>query len=143
MRYYDKGEFKKFLKEMDCIIAAKPFDDKSYEQTIDMLIDAKQFNEAIPYLEKLQSLKPSFFTAKWLGYIALQNKNYGDAEKYLEESVSYSDKDYQVWYNLAGIYYNKKEFNKSLIAIERSLALNPDYPYAKNIYQQLKNLINK
>ncbi|RPI72645.1 MAG: hypothetical protein EHM47_07830, partial [Ignavibacteriales bacterium] len=114
--YYDKGDYKNFLKEMDALIAERPYFDIPYERTINLLIEVKLFNEAIPYLEKLHLLKPSFFTTKWLGQIAVQNKNYRDAKKYLLEAVGYSETDYQVWYNLSGAYFFNNEYKNSLAA---------------------------
>src|SRR5690606_23322690 len=138
--YYDKGDYKNFLKEMDALIAERPFFDIPYERTINLLIEAKLFNDAVPYLEKLHSLKPSFFTTKWLGQIAVQNKNYSKAKAYLLKAASYSDADYQVWYNLSGAYFFNNEYKKSLDAVERSLELNPANPLAQNLYRQLKSL---
>jgi predicted Zn-dependent protease len=137
--YYDQKNYEAFLKEMDALIAERPYFDIPYERTINLLIQAQLFDEAAPYLKKLHSLKPSFFTTKWLGQIALQNKNYTDAKIYLLEAVGYSEKDYQVWYNLSGAYYFNNEYKKSLAAIERSLQLNPRNPLAINLYQQLKS----
>jgi tetratricopeptide (TPR) repeat protein len=138
--YYDKGDYKNFLKEMDALIAERPFFDIPYERTINLLIEAKLFAEAVPYLKKLNSLKPSYFTAKWLGQIAVENKNYKEAQEYLIKAVSYSNADYQVWYNLSGAYFFNNEYNKSLAAVEKSLQLNPGNPLAQNLYRQLKNL---
>ena len=138
--YYDQGKYDMFLKEMDALIAERPFFDIPYERTINLLLDVHLFNESVPYLVKLHSLKPSFFTTKWLGQIALQNKNYKEAEKYLLQAINYSDKDYQVWYNLSGAYFFNNEYKKSLAAVERSLTLSPNNPLAKNLYLQLKGL---
>ena len=138
--YYDRGNYEKFLKEMDALIAERPFFDIPYERTINLLLEVKLFDEAVPYLVKLHSLKPSFFTAKWLGQIALQNKNYREAEGHLLQAVGYSEKDYQVWYNLSGAYYFNKKYKKSLAAVERSLQLSPNNPLAQNLYMQLKAL---
>ena len=84
-------------------------------------------------------IKPSAFTAKWLGTIDLFNNKLNSAEKYLNESLKYDANDAQVWYNLAGIYVKRNDYKKALELVNKALALNPDYPEAVKLQSQLRN----
>ncbi len=84
-------------------------------------------------------IKPSAFTAKWLGTIYLYKNNFELAEKYLNESLTYDTKDSQVWYNLAGVYVKKNNYKKALEMVNNALMLNPNYTEAINLKRQLQN----
>ena len=117
-----------------------------------MLIDKNLTNSALPYIQKLHSLKPEYFTYKWLGQIALNKNEYNKALEFLINAVKYSEADYQTWYNLAGAYsfvgelfingayYFNNQIKDALFAIEKSLKLNSKNPLAQNFYKQLKTL---
>lgn len=139
-RYYYSGDYDNFLKEMNAVIEERPFNDVTYETTINLLIDAQQTDRALPYLHRLHKLKPSYFTNKWIGQIYLVNNNYTDALSYLEEASKSSEADFQLWYNLAGAYYYNNKIKLALSAVRNSLALNPNYHMAKSFYEQLKTL---
>lgn len=134
------GNYKKFMNEMDAIIAERPYFDVPYENTIVNLIDRELLEESIPYLLKLHSFKPSYFSYKWLGQVYLRLNDAVRSLPYLVEAVKYSDADYQVWYNLSGAYYLNGNIKSSITAIEKSLELNSGNPQAQNLYKQLKAL---
>lgn len=138
--YLNTGDYKKFMNEMNAIIAERPYFDVPYENTIVNLIDRELLEESIPYLLKLHSFKPSYFSFKWLGQVYLRLNNPVKSLSYLVEAVKYSDADYQVWYNLSGAYYLNGNIKSSITAIEKSLQLNPGNPQAQNLYKQLKAL---
>ncbi|MFO7525860.1 MAG: hypothetical protein R6W68_10425, partial [Ignavibacteriaceae bacterium] len=136
--YLNTGDYKNFMNEMDAIIAERPYFDVPYENTIVNLIDKELLEESIPYLLKLHSFKPTYFSFKWLGQVYLRLNNPVKSLPYLIEAVKYSDADYQVWYNLSGAYYLNGNIKSSIAAIEESLQLNPGNQQAQNLYKQLK-----
>lgn len=138
--YLNTGNYKKFMNEMDAIIAERPYFDMPYENTIVNLIDRELLEESIPYLLKLHSFKPSYYSYKWLGQVYLRLNDAVRSLPYLVEAVKYSDADYQVWYNLSGAYYLNGNIKSSITAIEKSLQLNSGNPQAQNLYKQLKAL---
>ena len=140
--YYEQGNFEAFKKEMDAIIQERPFFDQPYEYLIKKLIDKDLFIEATPYLIKLHSFKPGYYTYKWLGQINLYKVNYKEALNYLIKAVEFPEADYQTWYNLAGAYYQNRQSENAMFSIKKSLELNPDNPRAKDFYQQLLSLKN-
>jgi tetratricopeptide (TPR) repeat protein len=138
--YFNKGDYGGFMREMDAIIAERPFFDVPYENVIVRLIDNELLEESIPYLLKLHSLKPSHFTNKWLGQVYLKLNDAVKSLPYLIAAAKYPEADYRVFYNLAGAYYLTGSLDLALSSIERSLQLNPRNPLAQNLYTQLKGL---
>ncbi|MHB1686934.1 MAG: tetratricopeptide repeat protein [Ignavibacteriaceae bacterium] len=139
-RFYFSKNYNSFKKEMDAIIAQHPFYSESYQYIINLLIEAKLFNDALPYLQKLNSFDPSYFTTKWIGSISLQNGKYHDALEYLQQCIRYNQIDPQVWYNLSGAYFYNNQLDEALKAVEKSLSINPQDQKSLSFYQQLKNL---
>ncbi|NNG28110.1 MAG: tetratricopeptide repeat protein, partial [Ignavibacteriaceae bacterium] len=139
-RYYNQGNFENFIKEAETIIQERPYFDQPYEFLITKLVDAGFVNEAIPYLYKLYSFKPSYFATKWLGQSLLYNRDYKNSLKYLREAVLFSEADSQTWYNLGGAYYYNGQIKEALNALTNSLNLNPDNKLAKDFYEQIMSL---
>jgi tetratricopeptide (TPR) repeat protein len=138
--YYNKGMYEEFVKEMNAIIEERPYNDTPYEHAINLLIEAKRFEDALPILIKYHKYFPSAYTTKWMGQIYLQGGEYKKAIENLEKSVEYNNSDYQVWYNLGGAYYYNNHLDKALTAMEKSLSINPQNPPARNFYEQLKRI---
>lgn len=138
--YLQKNDIKSFIREIDVIIQERPYFDQPYEYLTKTLIDSGYVNYAIPYLTKLHSFKPGYFTYKWLGQIYLHNQDYSKSLPYLQKAASFPKADYQVWYNLSGAYYFNNQPHNAINAIEKSLSLNPQNPLARDLYNQLKKL---
>lgn len=141
--YLKKKHFNEYATEMAALIEEFPFIYKYYNITAKELISAGKFSRAYYFLKKGYNKKPDAFNSKWLGIIDLSQGFVDDAIIYLETSLSYDNKDAQVYYNLTGAYAQKKEFIKALGAIEKCLQINPDFQRAKEIRQQLLDIINK
>ena len=139
-RYYLSKNYISFMKEINAIIAQHPHYSETYQYIIKLLIDAKLFNYALPYLQKLNSFEPSYLTTKWLGSIALQNGKYQEALYYLKQCTQYNQTDPQVWYNLSGAYFYMNQIADALNAVEKSLSINPEDQRSISFYQQLKRL---
>jgi Putative Zn-dependent protease, contains TPR repeats len=88
----------------------------------------------------LNSLKPSAFTNKWLGQIALNKNSFKEAITYLNKSLQFNNSDPQVWYNLAGAYYNSGQLDKAINALKNCLRISPNYKPAQTFYESLKAL---
>lgn len=138
--YLINGDYKGFMREMDAIIAERPYFDVPYENIIVKLIDRELLDESIPYLVKLHSIRPNYFTSKWLGQVYLRLNEAGKALPYLVDAAKYPEADYQVWYNLSGAYYLNGDVKSSIKSIEKSLQLNTNNQLAQNLYRQLKSL---
>ncbi len=140
-RYFADGNIQLFCREVNSIIADKPYDVEPYNYAARKLISTKHFNEAVPFLTGLNKLNPSAFSTKWMGQIFLQGHNYESALKYLAESLKFSGSDPEVWYNIAGAYYYLNRPADALNAVRKSLELNPHYQAAINFYYQLEKTV--
>jgi lysophospholipase L1-like esterase len=136
--YLSKNDIEGFLKEMNVIIAERPYYDVPYRTVAAYLIDRGMIEKALPYLNKLHFIKPDFFTYKWLGQCYLKLNEHKKSLPYLQEAIRFSEADYQVWYNLAGAYYLDGKKDLALYAIEKSLQMNSKNPLAIEFYNQIK-----
>ena len=141
-KYFKIKDISNFCSEMDAIISDKPYAAPAYEYTAKKLINSGNFEKSLPYLKKLNTLQPSAFSSKWIGQILVANKEYSKALKYLSQSLSFSQNDPQVWYNIAGVYYFSNKIDLAINAIKESLKLNPKNQLAIGLYQQLKAVKN-
>ena len=133
------GDLESFKKEISATTDEYPFDPYNYEFAAQLLVNLKMFDEAYSYLQKLNELKPGAYSTKWLGIIDLLNNNVDSAIKYLSTSINYNSSDAQVYYNLAGAYSIKKDYQTALQMINRCLQVEPNYSMAKDLQQQLLN----
>lgn len=138
-RKLTEGDINSFQREIRAATDEYLFDPYNYEFASQQLVNIKAFDEAYYYLLKLNELKPGAFSAKWLGIIDLLNSKTDSAIGYLSKSINYNASDAQVYYNLAGAYSIKKDYNTALQMINRCLQLEPDYAMARDLQQQLLN----
>lgn len=135
--YLKKKDYDSFIKQMDLLIFQFPIKTNNYSFIANELIKIKEYNKAYKYLLKKYELKPDAYSSKWLGTIELSRGLTESAIDYLEESLKYSKKNFQVLYNLAGAYSRKEEYNHALELVNKSLELNPNYVAAKKLKMQL------
>jgi tetratricopeptide (TPR) repeat protein len=141
-QYFIKnGDFESSKKEISAATDEYPFDPYPNEFAAKLLVDQKKFEDAYPYLLKLNEIKPGSYSTKWLGIMDLMNSKVETAIKYLSESLSFNSSDAQVYYNLAGAYSMKKDYNSALRLINRCLQIEPNYSMAKDLQRQLINAI--
>ncbi len=138
--YWNKKEVRNFIREIKVIIAERPYDVEPYDYLATKLISSNLFDEARPVLEKLNKMKPSAFTNKWLGQIALNKNGFKEAISYLRKSLQFNNNDSQVWYNLAGAYYNSGQLDETMNALKNCLRISPNYKPAQIFYESLKSL---
>jgi len=140
--YLKKKDYDKYLYELKVLIDQYPFITEYYDTGAENLLQAKEYDRAYDLLEMRYKYSPSAFSAKWLGIIDLSKNRVERAVKYLEESIQLNGNDAQVYFNLSGAYSMKKEYRKSLDAINQCLRINPEFPGAQNLQRQLSNLRN-
>lgn len=138
-RKISEGDYEFFRKEINAAIDEYPFDPYPYEFAAQLLVNLKEFDKAYSYLQKLNELKPGAYSTKWLGAIDLLNNKVDSAIGYLSKSINYNSSDAQVYYNLAGAYSIKKDYQTALQMINRCLQIEPDYSMARDLQQQLLN----
>ncbi len=137
--YLETKNLNSFLEEMDALISQYPVIIEYYDYVANVLIQINDFKRAYNYLKNGYDIKSNAFKSKWLGTIDLYNNKLESAEKYLNESLDYDANDSQVWYNLAGIYVKRNNYEKALDLVNKALSLKPDYSEAVNLQRQLRS----
>lgn len=140
--YANTTDYDEFIREMTILINQYPFVNEYYTFVTEQLLEVKLFDEAYPFLLKGNKRIPSAFFTKWLGIIDLSKDKTDSAIKYLNESLSHNGNDAQVLFNLTGAYAKMKMFNEALNTINRCLSINPNYPGAQNLKNQLVAILN-
>ncbi len=142
-RYLNKNFYKEYADEMAALIDEFPFLDKYYNITSTELIRTGEYSRAYYFLKRGFYNKPDAFNTKWLGIIDLSQGFVDDAIKNLEASIAFNNKDAQTYFNITGAYAKKKDFAKAVDAINKCLGLNPEFPRAQLIKQQIESIINE
>ena len=135
--YLRKNDINKFLKHMDILIYQYPIVVEYYDKTSLILIQKQLYDHALKYLSARYRIEPSDYSAKWIGNIALFKGDIDEAINYLNKSAQLNSKDAQVLYNLAGAYTQKKNYVSAINSIDRCLSIDPNYPQANYLKQQL------
>ena len=139
--YKDHGSLDKFEREMLALIEVMPYNDIPFKILIDGLVEHNKLDRALRHLQLLDKRIHSAYSTKWLGIYYLVNNDLMKAEKYLEQSIRLNESDPQVFYNLAGVYINQKDYRRALKAVNRCLAINPDFPDAARTKSDLEKAI--
>jgi len=141
--YLERKDYYRFVREFNSLIEFAPFNDSPYEFISNALVTAQLFDQAYPYLIKLNKINPTEFSNKWIGIILMIHNNYKLAIQYLEKSKSFNPNDQQVLYNLSGAYFTINEYQKALDMINACLNLNPQFSdgikFRENIFSKLKD----
>ena len=126
---------------MNVLIEEYPVITEYYEYVINALIPLKDWNIVYKYAKEGYEIKPTALTTKWIGTVYLFRGQLDSARVYLNKSLTLDKTDPQVWYNLSGVYVNKKDYKKALEMLSKALELKPNYPEALGLQQQLKNAL--
>ena len=141
--YLKEKDYGKYATEMAALTEEFPFLYKYYNSTSRKLITTGQYAKAYYFLKRGFKVQPDAFNSKWLGIIDLSQGFVDDAINNLEISIRYDKNDAQTYFNITGAYAQKKEFEKALQSINKCIQIAPDFPRAKQIQQQLTEIINQ
>lgn len=114
----------------------------------DLLYHTQRFNDAEALLQQALTLNPNLAQAQMsLGLVKMRQKNFAEAEKYLEKALQTDSKNYLAQYNYAyvlsrekmdgGNYvlsYDEDTVGKMRAALKRSIELNPKFAESYNLY---------
>ena len=126
---------------MDVLISQYPIVVEYYDDAANLLLKKQEYDKAYYYLSKRNQMEPGAFSTKWLGIINLYKHQAGPAEKYLNQSIAFDRNDSQVWYDLAGVYVEEKNYHKALEMTDKALALSPHYADALALRTTLQNAL--
>jgi len=142
--YLKRNDVGGYLRHMDILLYQYSIVVEYYDQVSLTLMQMKLYDTTLKYLNARYKIEPNDYSAKWLGNIALFKGNVDEAIKYLTKSCALNSTDAQVLYNLAGAYYQKKMYDAALNTINKCLSIEPNYPQANILKQQLTHaVINK
>jgi lysophospholipase L1-like esterase len=114
---------------------------KNYLQHINILLyqypALKDFNTLITYFYHKNKIELSDYTPKRYGVIQLYRGKYEDAVTKLTEAYNFNPNDPSVSYNLALAYFKTKDCKAAFAMIQNCLLVNPNYPEANNLKQQI------
>jgi tetratricopeptide (TPR) repeat protein len=135
--YLTLNDFDAYIYEMNVLIDQYPFITEYYNVVAQELLVRKKYNEAYTFLKKRLKVDSDAFSTKWLGIIELSRNNNAEAIRLLKQSISFNNKDAQVFFNLSGAFVNSNDFNSALTAIEKCLQIDNKFPGAVELYNQL------
>jgi tetratricopeptide (TPR) repeat protein len=139
--YLGKEDYKSFMAVMDVLISQYPIVTEYVDYTINMLLQAKDYDNAYTYLLKRNAYEPGAFSCKWLGIIDLYKNRIASSQKYLNQSLSFDEHDSQVWYNLAGTYVNSENYTKAMEMVNKAITISPEYRDAIILRNQLQQAL--
>ncbi len=136
--YLTLNDFDAYLYEMNVLIDQYPFITEYYNAVAQELLIRKKYDEVYNLLKRRIKIDSDAFSTKWLGIIELSRNNNTEAIKLLKQSISYNNKDAQVFFNLSGAYVNSSDFSSALTAIEKCIQIDNKFPGAAELYNQLR-----
>ncbi|MFO7446029.1 MAG: tetratricopeptide repeat protein [Ignavibacteriaceae bacterium] len=139
--YFNSGDYRMFTYEINLLTDQYPFIVEYYDNAGKKLLEAKQYDYAYDIFLKRYKYSPSAISAKWLGIIELSRNNTDAAINYLKQSTEYDSSDPQVLFNLAGAYSLNKDFENALKTIDKCLSIDPNFPQAQGLKQQITAIL--
>jgi tetratricopeptide (TPR) repeat protein len=126
-KYYEnRGEFAKAFNEYYALITSIPHEVDFYRKAVAVLLENKDYDKALPLLEKSLKYKKNDFAYKWIGQIALMKDDYKKAVLYLQKADL---NEAQVVFNLSRACYLNKQWNKGEEYFIRLQNLDPKSRY--------------
>jgi len=137
LNFLNSGEYRKFANEILTLIDDRPFIEWNYTFGVDKLKSAKKLDIALTILLKMDKKFPGYYSKKWLGTIAMERKLYSKAIYYYEKALKFNQTDAQTFFNMSGAYFYTNQYKKAIIALEKCLKINPNFPNAKKMLENL------
>jgi lysophospholipase L1-like esterase len=126
--YLRKDDLKEYLNYINVLIYQYP--------------SFKDLDGVILYFYEKKKLNLADYTPKRNGLMALYIGNLDNAIRHLTQAYKSDQKDPVVLYNLSLAYSKKKDFKSALPLINQCLVVNPKYPEAYSLKQQILNQLN-
>lgn len=96
------------------------------------LVAVGRSNEALPFLEKAVKLAPSNrMTRRALGYSYVESGEFLKGEEVLRQLVKEDPQDWESWFYLGTLLFNRHYDGSALQALEESLRIHPNNPEAE------------
>jgi tetratricopeptide (TPR) repeat protein len=131
--YENRNDLKRAFEEYKALIYTIPFEAEFYEKAATVLLTVKDYATAEKLLRESLKYRESFFAIKWLGQIALLNKDYNQAIVYLEKGRNMKSNDTQLLFNLGRSYYYTRNIISGDEILELLKKIEPNSSYTKNL----------
>lgn len=141
--YKKRNNSDTYVKELLALIEEFPTHKNILNEETQTLIENNQYSLAAKLLKASYNLEPDIFNTKWLGIMNMANNNYEDAVKYLNENLKFNFRDPQVYFNLAGAFFNQQKFEEAYQFVIECLKIKPNYKNANKFKEQLENILKK
>jgi len=141
--YFAKEDYLTFAKEINVLTSQYPFKLSFHDQASVELLNVKEYDLAYPFLLNRYKDSPDAFTSKWLGNILLTKGETEEAIKYFKQSIMIDSSDAQVFYNLAGAYIQKEEYEVAFEFLEKCIKINPEFSNARSLKGQLTIILTQ
>jgi tetratricopeptide (TPR) repeat protein len=138
--YLEKDQVPAAIAEARALVEAFPKNWKSHRLLANTYIQLQQYDAALPLLQRVINEREDAYSYKWIGTILLNRQRREEAIPNLEKALALNPTDYQARYNLSGAYYLTGNTDRALAELERLLEEAPQYPNARNFYEQLQHL---
>jgi tetratricopeptide (TPR) repeat protein len=138
-RYYQQNNFREYGLEMRALFSQYTFKLSYADKAIFGFIKSGDYDSAYPLLIRRNKIESDDFSLKWLGSIYLMRGKNEEAIEFLEKSTGINSREPQAFFNLALAYYNLNLLNEAYNCISKCLSINPDYPNAFSLSEQIKN----
>jgi cytochrome c-type biogenesis protein CcmH/NrfG len=131
-KMYREGEQKNILKSIQCFEKARNIDPGNEENLLDLgfsYLESSQEEKAIPCYEKLQLSKDKTKRDQALSVLSAYHASRGNtdlARQFLNESITDDPSNNQAWKSLYSIYFEKKDFGKTMEISMKWLNENPN-----------------
>ncbi len=137
--YERQGNFDLAVGEYKALMCLTPYNASPFLHAGRILVHAKQFDEAMPFLMESWKREKTAYAAKWIGQILLFKKNTVESIPFLEKAKQLSKPDPQLLYNLGGAYAVNAQYQEARKILAELDRIQPDFPNS----QQLEQLIAK
>lgn len=127
-RFEARGQIDSAIAEYAGVIRREPHSEGGYRLAGSALLDAKQPQRALPYLETSYAIEPTPFTAYALGVFARQSGDLQRAIALLEQSLSLSPNTPATLYQLAITYAVAHDIGHARATAARLAMVSPQYP---------------
>jgi tetratricopeptide (TPR) repeat protein len=127
-RFEARGQIDSAMAEYAGLVRREPHSEAGYRLAGSALLDAKQPQRALPYLEKSYAIEPTPFTTYALGVLARQAGELPRAIALLEQSLSLSPNAPATLYQLSITYALARDVGHARATAARLASVSPQYP---------------
>lgn len=141
--YYNLQDYNKALSIYNKILTQDKNNIETLSALANLNFQLKNYNESINYSLKAISLEKNFNNILLAGKSYFKLKDYENAEKYFQDTISLDMTNFEAWKYLGFITFNKKDYAHALNCFQKAFKINEtdidNLKYLSSTYQALGN----